>query len=324
MTMKPLSGSSLFGFRQQTAGRLLFAIAAAALLAGSLGAGPALAQSGDMSSLTNRLSRLENEIQTLSRQVYRGEAPSSSGGAGGGGAGGAPLPGNLAGDFEIRLSRMERDVQVLTGKYEEAVYGITQLRERLEKLNGDLDFRFQQLESRQTGAAGNGAAKPGNEPAPSSPVAAPGKDKGKPGPSAGEGAQGAALPSGANAQEKYDHAFGLLRQADYVRAEQAFTAFLSQHKDHALAGNAQYWLAETFYVRGKYNEAAIAFAEGFQRYPKSAKAGDNLLKLALSLAQLKKKDEACLTLGQLGTRLPDAPAAVKRRADQERKNLGCP
>lgn len=302
-------------------GRLFVSIAAAALLAGSLGVGPALAQSGDMSSLTNRLSRLENEIQTLSRQVYRGEAPSSASG----GAGSAPLPGNLAGDFEIRVSRMERDVQVLTGKYEEAVYGITQLRERLEKLNGDLDFRFQQMESRQTGAAGAGT-RPGNEPAPA-PVAAgkdkdkdKDKDKGKP----GEGAQGAALPSGANAQEKYDHAFGLLRQTDYGRAEQAFAAFLSQHKDHALAGNAQYWLAETFYVRGKYNEAAIAFAEGFQKYPKNAKAGDNLLKLALSLSQLKKKDEACLTLGQLGTRLPDAPAAVKRRAEQERKNLGCP
>ena len=127
-----------------------------------------------------------------------------------------------------------------------------------------------------------------------------------------------------NVQEQYDEAFGLLRKADYDQAERALGKFVSQHRDSPLAGNAQYWLGETYYVRGKYAEAAVAFAEGFQKYPKNPKAADNLLKLGMSLASLKQKDDACKTFGQLATQFPTAAASLKRRADEERGKLRCP
>ena len=128
---------------------------------------------------------------------------------------------------------------------------------------------------------------------------------------------------GGAVQEQYDYAFGLLRQNEYDKAEQALSSFIKQHGDSPLAGNAQYWLGETYYARGKYKEAAVAFAEGVQKFPKSGKGPDNLLKLGMSLAQLNQVRDACVALGQLGTQYPDAAGTVKTRAQQERARLKC-
>ncbi len=76
-------------------------------------------------------------------------------------------------------------------------------------------------------------------------------------------------------------------------------------------------------MRDKYKEAATVFAEGYQKAPKGGKAPDNLLKLALSLDKLGKPKESCLTLAQLAKDFGDAPASIKRRADQERGKLNC-
>lgn len=129
------------------------------------------------------------------------------------------------------------------------------------------------------------------------------------------------LPAGA-AQQQYDQAFAMLARADYDGAERALKTFLRQHPNDGLAGNAQYWLGETYYVRQDYNNAAIAFGEGFQRYPKSSKAPDNLLKLGMSLAQINKKPEACAALGRL-EQMHEAAANIKDRARRERQRIGC-
>lgn len=137
-----------------------------------------------------------------------------------------------------------------------------------------------------------------------------------------EAAQTAALPSG-DAASQYDHAFGLLRQARWEDAEAALEAFLQAHGNHALAGNAKYWLGETHYVRGDYVSAARVFAEGFQEYPESSKAPDNLLKLGMSLGSLDRRDDACGTLNELERRYGDAPSQILQRSRAEREKLGC-
>jgi tol-pal system protein YbgF len=130
------------------------------------------------------------------------------------------------------------------------------------------------------------------------------------------------LPDGSPA-EQYEHAFGLLRQADYGTAERALAAFLEAHPDHELAGNAKYWLGETYYVRGNYSQAAVTFAEGFQNYGDSSKAADNLLKLGMSLARLDRDDDACGIFGELLNRFPDAPNNILQRARREQERLEC-
>jgi tol-pal system protein YbgF len=131
-----------------------------------------------------------------------------------------------------------------------------------------------------------------------------------------------ALPSG-SVSAQYNSAFGLLRKADYPAAEEALRGFIQRHPNDPLAGNAQYWLGESFYARGKYSEAAAAFADGYKRYPRGPKAADGLLKLGMSLDHANQKHNACIALMQLDHDFPHAGSAVRDRAAQEKKKLGC-
>jgi len=131
-----------------------------------------------------------------------------------------------------------------------------------------------------------------------------------------------AAPSG-TPQDQYNHAFGLLRQADYPGAEQALRSFVQRYPNDPLAGNAQYWLGETYYVRKDYNNAAAAFADGYRKYPQGGKGPDSLLKLGMSLSEIGQKKDACLTWSQLDKEYPKASANIAERARAERQRLEC-
>jgi tol-pal system protein YbgF len=125
-------------------------------------------------------------------------------------------------------------------------------------------------------------------------------------------------------QQLYERAYGYLLQKDYSTAEATFETFLKRHPSHQLAGNAQYWLGETFYVRGQYRPAAAAFLKGYQDYSKSQKAPESLLKLAMSLQRLGQKDAACSSFAEFATKYPSPPAHIKALAQTERQRSGCP
>jgi tol-pal system protein YbgF len=130
--------------------------------------------------------------------------------------------------------------------------------------------------------------------------------------------------AGETPEEQYQHAFGLLSQANYGEAELALRTFVEQNPKDPLAGNAKYWLGETYYVRQDYQQAAVTFAEAYQEYPNSGKAPDNLLKLGMSLSALGSDSDACGTFTELLKRYPTAAATVLQRANQERQRLACP
>ena len=132
-----------------------------------------------------------------------------------------------------------------------------------------------------------------------------------------------AAASDASSKESYETAYGYLLQQDFASAETAFDDFLKRFPSDPLAGNAQYWLGETFFARGQYKPAAGAFLKGYQTYGRSAKAPDSVLKLAMSLDKLGQKDAACASYAELTTKFPNAPGHVKNRADTERHRLGC-
>jgi tol-pal system protein YbgF len=135
-------------------------------------------------------------------------------------------------------------------------------------------------------------------------------------------AAGQTLPDG-SVEERYQFAYTLLRTGDFEQAESAFKEFLALHSDSSLAGNAQYWLGESYYVRRDYQNAAGAFLTGFQEYPDSRKAPDNLLKLASSLQALGHKEDTCDTLVALGEKFPKASTRIKRTAQSIRRKAGC-
>ena len=124
-------------------------------------------------------------------------------------------------------------------------------------------------------------------------------------------------------QQLYERAYGYLLQKDYNTAETTFESFLKRHPTHQLAGNAQYWLGESYFVRAQYRPAAAAFLKGYQDYAKSQKAPESLLKLAMSLHRLGQKDAACSSFAEFATKYPAPPAHIKTLAQTERQRSGC-
>lgn len=323
----------------------------------SLGSQPVHAQDANMS---RQVEQLRKDLDLLQRYVYREGTGDAAQAAVSSGDGGAATP--AAARQQVQISALERTTTQLTGQLEEFDYRIRKMEDRLERLVADIDFRLSQLEnggvatsSTNTGganaplAAGT-AAQGANNTAANSALGAAGSgeplnDRGTqlfgviesegqppqiPGGAAASNPSSSSAPTQSAAattgtpEEQYREAFGLLRKQDFRAAEQALASFVNNHPNDPLAGNAQYWLGETYYVRGQYENAAIAFTEGFQTYPDSTKAPDNLLKLGMSLANLGKNEDACTAFGHLIDNFPNASNVVLDRARQERQNRGCP
>jgi tol-pal system protein YbgF len=120
----------------------------------------------------------------------------------------------------------------------------------------------------------------------------------------------------------YERSYESLLRRQFPDAEAGFQNFLSKHRNHSLAGNAQYWLGETYYVQGDYRSAAQSFLSGYQEFPKSRKAADSLLKLGLSLKRLGQNEQACAAFGAVSEKYPKSTEA-RKRAQNEYKRAGC-
>jgi tol-pal system protein YbgF len=132
----------------------------------------------------------------------------------------------------------------------------------------------------------------------------------------------AAFPP-ADATTLYNQGYGDLLRRDYASAETAFRRLLEAYPNDKLAGDAQYWLGESYYVRGQYKNAADTFLKGYKSYGSNPKAPDSLLKLGMSLAALGQKEAACSSFAELGTKFPTAPSHVRDEANAERHKAGC-
>ena len=168
-------------------------------------------------------------------------------------------------------------------------------------------------------SAARSAASPTGKPAVKTAVAAPPVQ-----PQAAPPAQVQGILPEGSPKEQYDFAFGLLRQANYDKAEVALQEFVKGHPKDKLASNARYWLGETYYVRAAYVQAAEVFLEGYQADPKGQKAPDSLLKLGMSLSGLDKKREACAAFDKVSKDFPGASAGIRNTVTREKQKNGCP
>jgi tol-pal system protein YbgF len=288
-----ISGSNL-----RKTGLLLFAGALFAAVPAVAG----YAQSADTGQLISRINELENQVQTLSRSVYRGAPPPAMAAPVSGGGGDAAV-------YEQRISQLEQQQRDLTGQVEQAQHQAQDALNRLDKIQADYDARLQRLEGGAPAPTPVPQAYTAPAPAPATPEHTLGE-----------------LPANSAADTPdalYESAFADVRDSKYDAAEGKLRLFLSKYPDNALAGNAEYWLGETYYVRADYKQAAKVFAKGYQDYPKGSKAADSLLKLGLSLSKLGKKEDACLSFQQLKKEFPGETVPANRRAAQEMKTLGC-
>ena len=106
-------------------------------------------------------------------------------------------------------------------------------------------------------------------------------------------------------EEQFQAAFDNLRSQKFEHAKIDLELFIKDHANHNLAGSAHYWLGEIYLLQKQYHEAALVFAEGYQKYTKSVKSPDTLYKLAEALVKIEKIEEACNTLNQFVLKYPD-------------------
>lgn len=259
----------------------------------------------------------------------------------------APPSGAALNRVNERIDQLEQQLRVLTNKSEENQFQIQQLKDAQTKALADMQRQLQDIDVRlnSAGLSGKSAVAPSapavaattttTTPAASEsaePVTASGATP-TDDPNAALAAAPSVKPLGSvsasgeaqpgTPESEYEAAYTLLKGKDYKSAQTAFAAFLKANPNHDLAGNAQYWLGETYYSQKDYKNAAKAFAEGYQKHRRAPKAADNLLKLGLSLQALDKKEDACVTFQQFKKEYQDASSSLKARADEEITKLEC-
>ena len=237
----------------------------------------------------------------------------------------------------LKLSEIEQQFQQLTNKFEEINFKIDKLSSRLSKVQADNQLRFQNLEGEDTDKKVSSKKKvlPGS----SQP-----QDLGAVSYESSETNEVTQQPQSIDttgtvitekfiSEEKilpndkpdkqYEFATSFLKQGDYTTAERALREFVMTNPEHKMAGSAQYWYAETFRIRQLYTDAASAYLEGYQKYPKSEKAAINLLKLGVSLVQIGEKDQGCLMITGVKKEYPGAKQSVLQKAKYEEKKFEC-
>jgi len=298
----------------------------------------------DNHNLYEVLELIQNDLKTLERAVYSDSFSSNN------------ETTNNTSEFNqnseevltrhlLKLSDIENQFQILTNKFEEINFKLDKLSSRLSKVQADNQLRFQQLEERSFS----------NVDSETQQLSSVSKKKILPGSSQPQDlgsisykdnettsltqktqsidtntsivtemfqAEEKILPD-VEPNKQYEFSTNLLKVGDYNTAERAFREFVVSNPEHDLAGNAQYWYAETFRIRQLYTDAASAYLEGYQKYPKSEKAPINLLKLGVSLVQIGEKDQGCLMITGVQKQYPKANQSVLRKAIYEEKKFEC-
>jgi len=241
----------------------------------------------------------------------------------------------------LKLNEIEEQFRELTNRYEEINFKIDKLSNRITKMQSDNQMRFNDLE--QSGVAMADTSQEKEKKKKRLPGTDLPQDLGRVSDtdlentkevqktqsieSAGlvvtERTPTKSLLPNKSAKEQYDFAVSFIKVGDYETAEFALKEFIDKNKDNELAGSAQYWYGETFRIRQLYQDAAAAYLDGYQNYPKSKKAPINLLKLGTTLVQLGEKDQGCLMIQGVKKQYPKANKSVLQKAEYENKKFKC-
>ena len=246
----------------------------------------------------------------------------------------------------LKLSEIENQFRQLTNKFEEINFKLDKLSNRISKVQADNQIRFQDIENAlisEDGAAKlslkqkNGESKilPGSsQPQDLGTISYKDTLTQKTSQQIQSVETTASIVTeNFQSEEKllpdltpnkqYEFATSFLKIGDYTTAERAFREFVLSNSDHELAGSAQYWYAETFRIRQLYTDAASAYLEGYQKYPKGKKAPINLLKLGVSMVQIGEKEQGCKMIEGVEKQYPKANQSVLQKAKYESKKFEC-
>ena len=294
----------------------------------------------DNHNIYETLETIQNDIKTLEKAIYSGSIDINNS---------SQSLSNLDGNSEdvltrhlLKLSEIENQFQQLTNKFEEINFKLDKLSNRLSKVQSDNQIRFQDIENViSSGGELNLVKKKEKNILPgSSEPQDLGSVSYKDTETKEQNQQIQSIDTTAtivtetfqaeekilpneNPEKQYEFATSFLKIGDYPTAERAFREFVLSNPEHELAGNAQYWYAETFRIRQLYTDAASAYLEGYQKYPKGDKAPINLLKLGISMVQIGEKDQGCKMINGVEKQYPKANQSVIQKAKYESQKFEC-
>ena len=288
-----------------------------------------------LQAVADQIQVLTKDLKTLEKAVYKKSDIISS-------ANSSPIKSDglnedILTKHLLKLNEIEDQFRELTNKFEEVNFKLDKLSSRVTKIQSDNQLRFSDLENLDPENKKTKAKKvlPGSSQ-PADFGANPGysvtslPDKQET--SSIESAQTViteepeereSLLPDKPPKEQYEFAVSFMKIGDYETAEFALKEFIQKNKEHDLAGNAQYWYGETFRIRQLYSDAATAYLDGYQNYPKSKKAPDNLLKLGITMVQLGEKDQGCKMITGVKKEYPKASKSVLQKAQYEQKKFKC-
>ncbi len=286
-------------------------------------------------SILRQMEDLREDIKTLEKAVYSQEGSVNSS---------VTELSNSSGDILtkhlLKLSELEEQFKVLTNNFEEINFKLDKLSSRITKVQTDNQVRFQDLENsgmiqdersivkKEKKLPGSSEPKDLGGISESDMASVEQIQKTQSVESAGtvitETAERAEkiLPN-SSPEKQYDFAVSFLKVGDYETAEFALREFIDENPKHELAGNAQYWYGETFRVRQLYQDAASAYLDAYQKYPKSSKAPVNLLNLGVMLVQIGEKQQGCTMILGVKTEYPKASQSIIQKAEYEKKKFNC-
>ena len=286
-------------------------------------------------NIADDITQLKKDLKTLEKAVYKSSQVSSSSNSASNSLNEDILTRHL-----LKLNEIESQFQELTNKFEEVNFKMDKLSKRITKMQSDNQMRFSDLENNPENLIVNkkssknkklpGTDLPENLGRISEDDLKQTKDvqQTQSVESAGlvvteKAAPAKSLLPNKPPKEQYDFAVSFIKVGDYETAEFALREFIDKNKSNELAGSAQYWYGETFRVRQLYQDAAAAYLDGYQNYPKSKKAPINLLKLGSTLVQLGEKDQGCLMIQGVKKQYPKASKSVLQKAEYENKKFKC-
>jgi len=305
----------------------------------------AIAENEKINAIIDQLQIITQDLKTLEKAVYKtSDIVNSSNSVSSNGLNEEILTRHL-----LKLNEIEEEFRKLTNRFEEVNFKLDKLSNRITKIQTDSQIRFSDLElGKITDTTKLNKNKVTSITKEKEQVSLPGTDKPQdfgaaPGYSLNPNKTTQATQSiEANAtviseerkpetsllpdkspKEQYDFAVSFIKVGDYDTAELALREFIDRNKTDALAGSAQYWYGETFRIRQLYSDAATAYLDGYQNYPKSAKAPENLLKLGTTMVELGEKDQGCKMIKGIKKQYPKATQSVLQKAQYEQKRFKC-
>ncbi|BEN29358.1 MULTISPECIES: cell division protein CpoB [Serratia] len=208
--------------------------------------------------------------------------------------------GQLLNQLQQQLSDNQRDIDSLRGQIQESQYQLNQVVERQKQIYQQMDSLSQggaQSTSAAAGAAGGAAAGASSDAGGSAPAAA------------------AATPSGGDENSDYNAAVSLaLEKKQYDQAISAFQSFVKQYPKSTYQPNANYWLGQLFYNKGKKDDAAYYFAVVVKNYAKSPKAPDAMYKVGIIMQEKGQADKAKAVFQQVIKQYPTSAAAKQAKS----------